>query len=81
MSPESTVTLVVGALVLGTVYPLLGMLWFNLAAKVNAIEENSVRKDVWRAEMRALKESNIRVEKALGIMPRDRDSRPDSDPP
>lgn len=80
MSTEAIVGLVVSALVLGTVYPLLGILWVTLVSKVNAIEENSVRKDVWKAEMQSLKESNVRVERALGIMPR-RYSTPDSDPP
>lgn len=82
MTTAEVVTLVVTALVLGTVYPLLGVLWYQLVAKVEKLEQQSVSLREFKAHMRRLDESNIRIERAMGILPRDRAySINDSDPP
>lgn len=82
MSTEAIIGLIVSSLVLGTVYPLLGALWYMLANKVDKLEQASIGRNEFKANMRRLDESNIRVERALGLLPRDRqNSTHDSDAP
>ena len=81
MSTGEIIGLVATVLVLGTVYPLLGLAWFQLVSKVNAIEETTITRREFKAHMQRLDESNIRIETAMGIMPRRRSPSQDSEAP
>lgn len=82
MTTSEIVSLIVALGVLGTVYPLIGVAWYFLVGKVNALEEKSITREVFRAHMRRLDESNFRIERAMGLLPRDRTySQHDSEPP